>query len=83
MKRCKADKNLIQKLAAVFLMRGWGEVRIKKRGKVKKGGGNTIESHKKLSLQRLRKEIIPFGCVGLISSPLVIAQFWATGCWQH
>jgi hypothetical protein len=42
MKKCKADKNLIQKLATVFLMRGWGRGKIwiktgikGKRGKIR------------------------------------------------
>jgi hypothetical protein len=40
------------------------------------GGREEIESHKKLSLRRLKKkEIFPFGCVTLISSPLVIWRF--------
>jgi hypothetical protein len=54
MKRCKADKNLIQKLATVFLMKEWEKIRIKKDKKQKEE--DTIESHKKLSLQRIRKK---------------------------
>jgi len=36
-KRCKADKNLIQKLATVFLMKGGGKIRIKKGEKGQNG----------------------------------------------
>jgi hypothetical protein len=31
MKRCKVDKNLIQKLATLFLMKGWGSFGLKER----------------------------------------------------